>query len=370
MSEITLVTMPKWGLSMEQGKVNCWLKQVGDAIKRGEEIVEVESEKIAGAVEAAADGIMRRQLAAAEDTLPVGGLLGVIAAADVPDAEIDAAVADALANFKPLTADDESSGASPEKIQVGNRSIRYLKRGEGGTPVILIHGFGGDLNNWLFNHEALANSRTVYAVDLPGHGESTKDVGSGALSELADALLCFMDAVGVDKANLVGHSMGAGVAMAAAVQAPARVESLTLICGAGLGAEINGDYIQGFVGAANRNAIKPQLMKLFGDASLVTRQLVEDIMKYKRIEGVDAALRTLSSALFADGRQQSVLRDQVAALGKPVLIIWGEADQIIPVAHARAYTGKAQVEVIAGKGHMVQMEAANEVNQLIKQFLS
>ena len=64
------------------------------------------------------------------------------------------------------------------------------------------------------------------------------------------------------------------------------------------------------------------------------------------------------------------IQEEAPALGKPVLIIWGEADQIIPVAHARAYTGKAQVEVIAGKGHMVQMEAANEVNQLIKQFLS
>lgn len=369
MSEITLVTMPKWGLSMEEGKVNSWLKQVGDAVKRGEEIIEVESEKIAGAVEAATDGVMRRQLASAEDVLPVGGLLGVIAAADTSDADIDAAVADALANFKPVTSSEDASGPKPEKVEVGGRSIRYLKRGDGGTPLILVHGFGGDLNNWLFNHEALAASREVYALDLPGHGESSKDVGTGTLAELADVLLGFMDVLGIAKASLAGHSMGAGVAMAAAVQAPARVESLTLICSAGLGPEINGEYIQGFVSAANRNAVKPYLMKLFGDPSLVNRQLVEDIMKYKRIEGVDAALRTLSAALFPDGRQSTVLRDQIAALGKPVQIVWGESDQIIPVGHARALGDKAKVEVIGGKGHMVQMEAANEVNQLINRFL-
>lgn len=370
MSEITLVTMPKWGLSMEQGKVNCWLKQLGEPVKRGDEVIEVESEKIAGAVEAAADGILRRQLAAAEDTLPVGGLLGVIAAADVAEADIDAAVAQALADFQPAGGSDEAVAAAPERIQLGERSIRYLKRGEGGTPVVLVHGFGGDLNNWLFNHEALAGARAVYALDLPGHGESSKDVGSGSLDELASVLLDFLAALDIEHANLVGHSMGAAVAMTAAVRAPERIASLTLVCGAGLGPEIDGDYIEGFVGAANRNAIKPHLMKLFGDASLVTRQLVDDIMKYKRIEGVDAALRRLAAMLFADGRQATVLGGELAALGKPVLIIWGEADQIIPPAHALRYPGIAQVEVIAGKGHMVQMEAAAEVNRLIAQFLS
>lgn len=369
MSEITLVAMPKWGLSMEEGKVNCWLKQVGDAIAKGEEIIEVESEKIAGAVEAAVGGVMRRHVAQADDVVPVGGLLGVIAAAEVPDAEIDAAVAQAQANFVPPSAADKETGPSPQKAAIGTRSVRYLKQGDGGVPAILIHGFGGDLNNWLFNHEALAGSRAVYAIDLPGHGESTKDVGDGSLDTLADVLLGFMDHAGIDRASLIGHSMGAAVAMTAALKAPDRVASLTLIGAAGLGDAINTDYINGFVSAPNRNAIKPQLMKLFGDPTLVNRQLVEDIMKYKRLEGVDAALRTLAGALFVAGRQTTSLRDRVAALGKPTLVIWGEADQIIPAAHATALGDKAQVEVVAGKGHMVQMEAANEVNQLINRFL-
>ena len=198
--------------------------------------------------------------------------------------------------------------------------------------MILVHGFGGDLNNWLFNHEALAGDRAVYALDLPGHGESTKDVGDGSLDTLADVLLGFMDELGIERASLVGHSMGAAISMAAAAKAPDRVAALTLISAAGLGDEINTDYINGFVSAANRNAIKPQLMKLFGDPSLVNRQLVEDIMKYKRLEGVDAALRTLAAALFQNGRQSTLLRDRLAALGKPTLVIWGDADQIIPVS--------------------------------------
>ena len=75
--------------------------------------------------------------------------------------------------------DDEDSGPATETVEVAGRAIRYLTRGEGGTPVILIHGFGGDLNNWLFNHEALAAKRVVHALDLPGHGSSSKDVGDG-----------------------------------------------------------------------------------------------------------------------------------------------------------------------------------------------
>jgi len=370
MSEIHMLTMPKWGLSMKEGKVNEWLKGVGDPIEVGEEIVEVESEKIAGAVEASVAGVMRRQLAHDEDVLPVGGLLGVVAGAEVPDADIDAAVAEFQANFVPPSDDEEESGPAPEKIEVAGRRIRYMKHGDGGRPLIRVHGFGGDLNNWLFNHEALAGDRAVYALDLPGHGESSKDVGDGSLDMLTDTLLAFMDALGIEAAHLAGHSMGGAVCLNLADKAPQRVESLILICSAGLGEEINGAYIDGFVAAQDRRSLKPLLGELFADTSLVTRQLVDDMLKYKRIEGVAEALASLAGAMFADGRQRAMLSGVPQALGKPVLVIWGGDDHIIPVAHAPQAAGQLRVEVLPGQGHMVQMEAASEVNRLIQHFLA
>ncbi|KJZ42508.1 hypothetical protein VC34_15950 [Pseudomonas fluorescens] len=91
------------------------------------------------------------------------------------------------------------------------------------------------------------------------------------------------------------------------------------------------------------------------------------MLKYKRLEGVDAALRLLVSGLFKDGRQQLDLRSVVQDGRLPVLLIWGSDDAIIPVNHSAGL--KAQVKVLPGQAHMVQMEAAEQVNRLILDFV-
>ena len=339
---IAKLGMPKWGLSMTEGRLLFWLKEVGDVVSAGDELCEVETEKITGAVEATASGVLRRHVHPAGDVVPVGGLIGVIADASESDADIDSFVAEFEANFVPEAEEDEGE----QTAMAGG--IRYLKQGDAGEPVVLIHGFGGDLNNWLFALPALAEEHTVYALDLPGHGGSSKDVGDG--TGLADAVIAFLDAVGLDRPHLVGHSLGGLVA--AQVAERGRAASLTLVAPAGFGQPVNQEFLEGFISAESRRELKPVLQLLFADESLVTRSLVDDVLKYKRIDGVTEALTTLRGAAFADAPEVDV----------PVLTIWGAEDRIIPPG--------ADAELIGGAGHSPHMEAAGEVNRLIDRFLT
>lgn len=368
-SPITPIVMPKWGLSMSEGRVVEWTVAEGTDLKVGDEILDVETDKIAGSVEATDAGHLRRIVAQPDTVQPVGGLLAVLADASVPDTDIDRYIEAFNANFTPATADAEDAGPAYQFIEAGGRRLRYTRQGESGQTVLLIHGFGGDLDNWLFNIQALAEKHTVYALDLPGHGQSDKTLDDPSLAGLAAGVQAFMDAVGIESAHLVGHSLGGAIALQLAREAPDRVQSLALISSAGLGAEINRSYIDGFVAANSRRELKPHAQQLFADPKLVTRQLLEDLLKFKRLDGVDRALRSLADGLFDGDHQRSLPGEGFDPAGKPLLVIWGKEDKIIPTTHAEHAPAGARVEIIDGAGHMVQMEAANRVNALLLEHL-
>jgi pyruvate dehydrogenase E2 component (dihydrolipoamide acetyltransferase) len=230
---------------------------------------------------------------------------------------------------------------------------------------VLIHGFGGDLDNWLFNIDAVADAGPVYALDLPGHGGSTKAIADPGLDALADAVRQFLEALGLQNANLVGHSMGGAVAGMVALQGRGLARSLTLISSLGLGEEINAGYVDGFVAAESRRELKPVLKELFADENLVSRQMIDDLLKYKRLDGVKEVLRGLADAMFKDGKQTRSLARDLQEASIPIQIIWGAQDAVIPAAHARVLL-RARVEIIEGSGHMAMMEAAGRVNQVIR----
>jgi pyruvate dehydrogenase E2 component (dihydrolipoamide acetyltransferase) len=360
--------MPKWGLAMKEGKVARWLVDQGAQVRAGDELVEIETDKILGSLEASASGLLRRKVAKEDSVVPVAGLLGVIADASVPDPEIDAFIADFQARFVPEEAEREASGPAPETLEVDGRSLRYLRRGEGGEPAVLLHGFGGDLSSWLFNHEALAAHRAVYALELPGHGGSSKRVGSGTLGEFTKTLEEFMDALNLSRLHLAGHSLGGAIGIQFALDHPRRVASLTLIASAGLGTEIDGEYIDQFIRAGRRKELKPQIDKLFADPKLVSRQLVEDILKYKRLDGVEPALRTIADQFFPSGRQAVLLHDRLGELSMPVLVVWGSNDRILPVLHAQQLPQNLMAQILPESGHMVHMEAAAQFNRVVNAF--
>lgn len=362
---ITPIVMPKWGLSMQEGTLAAWHVAEGDTISPGQEIIDVETDKIANTVEAADGGLLRRRVGEVGQVYPVKALLGVLAPPEISDADIDAFVG--AFEIPQIAEDEEEQGPTYQYADTSAGQLRYAERKGEGNPIMLIHGFGGDLNNWLFNIDALTDSGPVYAIDLPGHGESVKKA-EGGLAGLADALAGFMDAAGIRSAHMVGHSLGGAVAMALALKDRGRVKSLTLIDSAGLGPEINSVYVDGFVAAESRRDLKPVLELLFADPGLVSRSMVDDLLKYKRLDGVTNALSGMAKAVFGGGKQANVLADQIGASGVPVLVVWGAKDAIIPTSHANAIKG-AKVEIIDNAGHMPQMEASAKVNDLIRQHV-
>lgn len=268
-----------------------------------------------------------------------------------------------------MTERADSLDASPQWMEVAGRRLRYRVRGSGPVAVVMVHGFGGRLEHWSANQAALAaGGRTVAALDLPGHGESSLDVGSGSLDELASCVAAWKDALGLARVHLVGHSMGAAVCLVLADRDPARVASVTLLGPAGLGQKINADFIRGYIAARSEDELRPLLRLLFADPARIPSEYVEQALSHRRREGAVDALMKIASSRYGGTPSGRALREVAGTV--PTLVIWGALDAVIPAPSPDEFNRPGiAFHVLPGSGHMVQVEASAEVNALIAEFL-
>jgi pimeloyl-ACP methyl ester carboxylesterase len=229
----------------------------------------------------------------------------------------------------------------------GHRSV-YRVAGSGPT-VVLIHGMVNSSRHWEEVALRLAGSHRVVAPDLIGHGDSATPRGDYSLGAHAAAIRDLLAAIGVERATIVGHSLGGGVAMQFFYQFPQRTERLALVSSGGLGQEVS-PLLRGAAlpGAAIglRLAANPRLVRAIdrGGGRLRRRGnstgvYLEAIARALRPLGEPgsrrAFLQTLRSVIDVHGQHVSA-RDRLYLLGEmPTLIVWGERDRTIPAAHGR-----------------------------------
>jgi pyruvate dehydrogenase E2 component (dihydrolipoamide acetyltransferase) len=255
---IWCITMPTWGLSMEEGTIVAWLVGEGARTAIGVGLVEIETTKIANSLESQQEGVLRRQLVNPGQTVRCGELIGIIATDEVSDSVIDDFVA-TFPRTRPALARVGESDYPDSHVMLelpSGGQLRCTTMGNLGSAVVFLHGFGGDSNTWLFNQGPIAERHLTVAFDLPGHGGSSKRVEEGSVEELADSIRYGLDHLELKRIHLVGHSMGAAVALALCEREPERIASLSLIAPVAFGSHVDQRYLSDFTSAQRSRDIQ------------------------------------------------------------------------------------------------------------------
>jgi pimeloyl-ACP methyl ester carboxylesterase len=277
---------------------------------------------------------------------------------------------------------DWNPSLSPKTIQINGHTIFYTVKGEG-KPLLLIHGYGAGIWVWEKQIEALSQFYRVYALDLIGHGFSDRPKIPYTPETYIHFFRNFMDGVGIEKATLVGNSMGGGIAWAMAILFPERVNHLILIdC---VPPDVLGQvknesfrilaaikdipFLPYLVMAArNKNSIRQILLECISDIRLITPEVVNRQYQLSKIKGTTWALYST----FKHAKEALKLKDQFSLIRKPTLFIWGERDLVFPLQLGedlhQSIKGSKFLR-IEKSGHIPMWETSVEVNQAILEFL-
>jgi pyruvate dehydrogenase E2 component (dihydrolipoamide acetyltransferase) len=236
--------------------------------------------------------------------------------------------------------------------------------GTSGTPIVLLHGFGGSHGAWGPAMERLAGERRCIAYDLPGHGRSLAE-RHGSAAVAARAVLADIAARGAGRVHLVGHSMGGAAAALAALMRPEAVASLTLLAPGGFGPEINHRLLRRFAAAREEMEIELLLEQFFGWEGGVPNGLAGEMARERARPGASEALLAIVETFF-DGVAQKLLPvDDLARLGVPVKVLWGAQDRVLPTRQAHRLPGRIAVHIFEHVGHMLPQEVPDDAAALI-----
>jgi pimeloyl-ACP methyl ester carboxylesterase len=245
--------------------------------------------------------------------------------------------------------------------------VEAAEAGKERLPVALVHGFAGDALTWQFVLPHLAHRRRVVAVDLPGHGGSTQDVGDGDLEGLAAWLWRALDALGLGRVCLIGHSMGGKIALLATLARPDRVAALGLLAPAGIAPAVDVDLLRRTLEARSKEEAEACVAALFADPPPLLEAMAKALLSRTAGPVPLTPLRTILETAFAVDKHWGVV--DWDALPARRLVAWGAADRLLPLPAPAHLPREEWVHLLPGVGHLPHLEAPSRVNALLDNLL-
>lgn len=267
----------------------------------------------------------------------------------------------------------QTASPTQKQVEIYGQKIHYIEAGSGPT-VILLHGLGGDGTNWAMTVPALASKHHVFVPDQIGFGQSDKPLINYRVATLVEFLAQFYKKLGIEKATLVGNSLGGWTAAAFAIAHPEKVDKLVLVDAAGYSGKRWGgpEVTKELAMALNPSTVaglKQSLGGIFYNKAMITDQFVETAFaaKLKRGDGY-----TINAFIDSILRGEDYLDDKTKTIKAPTLVIWGREDILTPLGIGEAFVQDipgAQKVVIEKCGHVPQLEKAAEFNAALLKFL-
>lgn len=258
---------------------------------------------------------------------------------------------DVMARLSALAA---TPTTAPAPASDGDLNALWLRRGEG-MPVVLLHGYSADLNNWRGLFAGARPAFPVLALDLPAHGASPR-----AVPPDADALCAMVERSLARHAPgpilLAGHSFGAAIAARLAARGVADLRGLCLFAPAGLGPEIDDAFTRGILRARTAASLRPWLERLVHDPAVISDAFVKAVAAQRQDDALTAAMAAFADRFFPDGTQALSVRSDLARLRIPARIVFGRQDRILPFATTRDLPAPVALHAVEACGHLPHLE--------------